>query len=363
MTSKATAADNHRGYRQRFGISIAHARRDRIIGEMRIGPDHLTEEGVVHSAALLGFADELAMHGAALIVRADRVVLTLETKANYFRRCRSGVLGGEARPLHLGQTTMVWQTSVYEPGGAQVAAISHTQMVLAPDIAAAEEAALSPVEQASAPISMTTEARRLTAGRTGQSSASSVEKRREQIAAAACDVIARKGFSSTTIREIADASGLHVPTLYQYVSSKDEVLELVYSWAMKRLRTDVDAATAGCATAREKLVATVTAMIGNGDRYRRQVGVLNRELKALPQKSRLRVLEDYRVFLRRIADLIAEGVQSGQFRPVEPEIAANLVEAISDVWPLRQFAVGSFGCEAFQREAALFVEAALVRRD
>ncbi len=183
-------------------------------------------------------------------------------------------------------------------------------MVLAPDVAEAEEAALPPAEQAAAPVLMAAEARRSAVGRTG---GSSLEKRREQIAAAACDVISRKGFAGATIREIADAAGLHVPTLSRFVSSKDEVLELVYGWAMERLRTDVAAATVGCATVRDQLITTVMAMIGNGDRYRRQVGVLNRELKSLPQKSRLRVLNEYQALLGQIAELIAQGVASGEF--------------------------------------------------
>jgi hypothetical protein len=44
-----------------------------------------------------------------------------------------------------------------------------------------------------------------------------------------------------------------------------------------------------------------------------------------------------------------------------PEVAANLVEALCDVWPLRQFSVGKFGLEAFQREIAAFVDASLLR--
>jgi uncharacterized protein (TIGR00369 family) len=360
MAASAAAEGDQPGFRRRLGINVTQARRDKVLGEMRIGQDHLTDEGVVHSAAILGFAEELAGQGAALAAPAGRVMLTLEAKANYFRRCRSGILGGEARPLHLGGSTMVWQSSIYEPDGAEVAVVTHTLILLAPDAAQAEEAVPAAGKRASGAVQMAADAGRRAAERTG---ASSMEKRREVIAAAACDVIARKGFAGATIREIADAAGLHVPTLYQYVSSKDEVLELVYSWAMERLRTDFDAATTGCATARDKLVGMMTAMIANSDRNRRKVGVLNRELKSLPQKSRLRVLAQYRGFLDQIAALIAEGVASGEFRPVEPSIAANFVEAMSDVWPLRQFAVGTFGLEAFQKEAALFVEAALARRD
>jgi AcrR family transcriptional regulator len=188
------------------------------------------------------------------------------------------------------------------------------------------------------------------------------DQRREQIAAAACDIIASKGFDAATIREIATAAGLHVPTMYQYVGSKDEILELVYTWVMEHLRTDVDAATRGCHTARQKVLATVAAMIENGNRYQRQVGVLNRELKSLSPAARQRVLSEYQAILGKLADLINEGIATGEFRKVEPAIAANWVEAICDVWPLRQFSVKRFGLKKYQQEAAAFIDSSLMAR-
>jgi hypothetical protein len=56
--------------------------------------------------------------------------------------------------------------------------------------------------------------------------------------------------------------------------------------------------------------------------------------------------------LGQIAELIDGGIATGEFRPVQSEIAANFVEAACDIWPLRQFAVGSFGRDVFLEEIA-----------
>jgi AcrR family transcriptional regulator len=327
------------GFHGSLSVAIGYARPERVIGEMKIGARHRARDGTIHLGAVVGFASELVAN---------------------VKPCRADVLGGEAVALHPSEGLMTWQASIFDAAG-QVAAIVSLTLLIA-DVASASTAVLAPPDLAAAEtIPLRAKGRTSPTSVKGKDGATSAiaEARRDQIASAASDVIARKGFANATIREIADAAGLHVPTLYQHVASKDEVLELVYRWAMEQLRTDVDEATAGCATAREKITATVRAMLANGDRHKRLVGVLNRELKSLQPVARQRVLDEYQALLRRIADLIEDGVATGEFRAVDPFIAANFVEGLTDLWPLRQFAFGKGGLEAFQRQAVSFIVAGL----
>ena len=356
----STASDN---YHERLGITIVRSERGRVVGEMAAGPEHVDQHGLVRSAALLVFADQLASHGAALGVQQDQVVLTLETKANYFRRCKSTVLGGESTPLHIGPSTMVWQTALYESGGNPIAMISHTLLVLAAEGAAAEEAAHMVAAHLNMQPRAAGEAKRTAVGRSRQSSDIAVAKRREHIAEAACKVISRKGFATSTIREIADEAGLHVPTLYQYVSSKDEVLELVFKWLVDQVGMDLEVATHDCETAHEKLVSAIRILLSRSNLNRAQTGVLNRELNSLSPKARLRVLSDIQTLMGQIAVIVHEGVASGEFRAVEPLMTANFIDAVVDVWALRQFSVRRFGLKEFENEVLRFFEAAVLRRD
>ena len=332
-----------------LGISVLYARAGRVLGEMRLGAHHLSASGEVHPGALVGFAEELTTQGCAHYAPAGAKPVTIETKINLLAPCRAGLLAGEAQAIHADRDLVVWQTTIRSAHDRPVAILSHTKRLV-------------PVDGAEA--ASNTDDRSSLAGpaRPAHPAGSVAERRREQIAAAACEVIARKGFANATTREIAEAAGMRVPTMYQYVTSKDEVLELVYVWAMARFSTDVEAAVAGCTTAREKLRATIDATIENGVRYRRQVGVLNRELKSLPPHARHRVIETYERLMGRIADIIAEGIASGEFRPVEAALAANFVDALCDIWPLRPFSVHRFGVEAFRDELATFVDLALRRQ-
>jgi len=61
-----------------------------------------------------------------------------------------------------------------------------------------------------------------------------VEEKQARIAAGAGRVFFQKGFHRTTIREIAIACGMSMGQLYHYISSKDDVLFLVYCRMQER---------------------------------------------------------------------------------------------------------------------------------
>src|SRR6056297_3541069 len=61
---------------------------------------------------------------------------------------------------------------------------------------------------------------------------------KNEIRNAAVEVISIKGFYNTRMQDIADKAELAVGTLYNYFSSKDEVLEYIFEMEMKR-RMDI----------------------------------------------------------------------------------------------------------------------------
>lgn len=55
-----------------------------------------------------------------------------------------------------------------------------------------------------------------------------IEKKQKQIVEGASKLFFQKGFHGTSIREIASESGMSMGQLYHYISSKDDILFLVY---------------------------------------------------------------------------------------------------------------------------------------
>jgi 1,4-dihydroxy-2-naphthoyl-CoA hydrolase len=57
---------------------------------------------------------------------------TIESKTNFFRGVREGTLVGQARPVHVGRTTIGVQTEVRNAAGKLVSLTFQTQAVLSP---------------------------------------------------------------------------------------------------------------------------------------------------------------------------------------------------------------------------------------
>jgi AcrR family transcriptional regulator len=69
--------------------------------------------------------------------------------------------------------------------------------------------------------------------------------RRKQIIDGAMKVFIEKGFQAATVREIADAAGVTMGTLYNYIRSKEDIIYIVYDYVTGILREEMRAAICG----------------------------------------------------------------------------------------------------------------------
>jgi uncharacterized protein (TIGR00369 family) len=113
-----------------FGIRIAEANKDKLIGELDVNGRHLNNSGYVHGGALAAFADDLGGTLTGLNVPPGFRTTTIESKTNIFRACGLGRLTGIAVPVHVGRRMIVLQISIHRPDGKLAAMMIQTQMVL-----------------------------------------------------------------------------------------------------------------------------------------------------------------------------------------------------------------------------------------
>lgn len=81
----------------------------------RMPVDHRTVQpaGLLHGGASVALAETLGSVGAFLCVDpAQFDVVGLEVNANHIRPVRTGWVTGEARPIHLGRSTHVWEIRI-----------------------------------------------------------------------------------------------------------------------------------------------------------------------------------------------------------------------------------------------------------
>jgi uncharacterized protein (TIGR00369 family) len=336
---------NQEGLDGLLGVEIVSAAADRVVGQLATGPQHMTAGGLVHGGAIMAFADSLGAYGAMLNLPDGCTTASIESKTNFLHRGRAGLLIGESVPLHLGRTTMVWQTNVRDAENELVAQVTQTQIVLKrrEQPAGKAPATAAPAKEPAA----------------GDGDIATMRKK--QIFRAASEVMARKGFSRATMREIARAAGMPVPTMYQYLRSKDDLLALIFDTYLAEIERSVSHAAAEGRTATEKLAAAIRANLASFDVYQRQIRLMNRETQALNAEARERVKRRMHGYIALFGRIIAEGVESGEFHPRNPELVSNFIAMLCEVWPLRYWTIGQFGLRKVQDEMLALVTDGLLR--
>ena len=113
-----------------LGVRLRALTRKKVTAEMHIKPLHMNRGGRVNGGALMAFGDVLGAAGTVANLKPGDRTGTLESKTNFFAAGAGPVLSAVSIPLHIGRTTMVWQTTIKNPDGRMVAIVTQTQIVI-----------------------------------------------------------------------------------------------------------------------------------------------------------------------------------------------------------------------------------------
>jgi uncharacterized protein (TIGR00369 family) len=94
-------------------------------------PELCTAAGVLHGGVLMSLADAAGGVCAFLNLPPGATTVTIESKTNFLGVIREGTVLARSRPLHVGKTTIVLETDVFDATGKRVARTTQTQAVLA----------------------------------------------------------------------------------------------------------------------------------------------------------------------------------------------------------------------------------------
>ena len=118
------------GMGRALGISLQKLSLTRIDAEMRVTADHINRSGRINGGVLMAFADLLGAMGTLANLPEGYRTTTLESKTNFFAAGEGNTLAATVLPLHIGRTTMVWQTTIKNLDGTKVAIVTQTQIVI-----------------------------------------------------------------------------------------------------------------------------------------------------------------------------------------------------------------------------------------
>jgi 1,4-dihydroxy-2-naphthoyl-CoA hydrolase len=118
------------GMPRALGMRMVSITKKRVLAEMRIKPIHINRSRRVNGGALMAFADVMGAAGTVANLPRGHRTGTLESKTNFFRAGQGPVMKAVSIPLHIGRTTMVWQTTIRNPDGNVAAIVTQTQIVI-----------------------------------------------------------------------------------------------------------------------------------------------------------------------------------------------------------------------------------------
>ena len=121
------------GMHSTLGLRIVSIAPKKIVADMPLTSRIRTRWGVANGGAIMAFADLLGAMGTVVNLGPRQRTSTIESKTNFFAGGTGPLLRGVCIPLHIGRTTMVWQTTVTNPDGRMVAIVTQTQMVITDD--------------------------------------------------------------------------------------------------------------------------------------------------------------------------------------------------------------------------------------
>lgn len=170
-----------------------------------------------------------------------------------------------------------------------------------------------------------------------------VAHRRSELIEVATKMFLERGFHNTSIRDIARACSFNVASLYMYVSSKDDILYLVAQDLMSNIAQRLAKIELDPGSPRRSLEIGFASYCQIANHFRRPIRLLYREVGFMPPRERTDVIATVSSVITYFENIVAQGVESGDFRPVSPRLAALNIMLIAHMIALHTREVRTLG--------------------
>ena len=156
-------------------------------------------------------------------------------------------------------------------------------------------------------------------------SGNSKPKTRERFETEALKLFYEKGFKATTMRDIGERLDVEAATLYNYLKSKQELLDRFLFEMADRFQKGIRDIELSSYSPTEKIRALVGLNVRLTMENPYQVSLLVSEWKHLKEPRLTAFLENRADYESRFRSIIAAGIQSGELREMDLEVATYSV--------------------------------------
>lgn len=149
---------------------------------------------------------------------------------------------------------------------------------------------------------------------------------REEILSAALKLFQQKGYTNTSMDDVADAVGLTKGGLYYYVDKKEDLLRQIHDQLLDNFMIRITSTIEGIQDPMERLTAWIRTHTTIIKDYQFHIKVFFTEIDQLSEDTLKRMVERRDKVQRMLAQILAEGVASGRIRSdIDPNISSFLI--------------------------------------
>jgi AcrR family transcriptional regulator len=142
---------------------------------------------------------------------------------------------------------------------------------------------------------------------------------------AACLLFADRGYRATSMKDIATELGVRAPSLYNHITSKQDILYAIMDKAMDRALAALEEALDGVDDVADQLRRATESLVLDFLRYPAEVTVCNVEVRSLDPGNRLAIVAKRDRYGARVRRIIELGCRTGRFLTPTPQIAVFAV--------------------------------------
>jgi AcrR family transcriptional regulator len=149
------------------------------------------------------------------------------------------------------------------------------------------------------------------------------EMRRQAIIDTSARVFAQKGYHATGVMELCTANDLGKGALYYYIGSKEELLAAIHDRVMDEVMLGADRVAETGGPPAEQLARLGEELLDVIHRYPDHVWVFLHEFPALTGSRAEQFRRRRREYEGRVEAVLRAGVESGEFREIDPWLTAR----------------------------------------
>lgn len=145
--------------------------------------------------------------------------------------------------------------------------------------------------------------------------------RKEQIEQTATALFRKRGFSATSMRDLANELGIEAASIYSHIRSKEEILQRVCFRMANEFFEAIDKVDNPDATASERLQAAITAHVQVLTRNTEASAVFLYEWRHLSEPHHAEFLALRDRYEKHFREIIKAGISTGEFKVPDEKFA------------------------------------------